>query len=48
MTAAELSIRGWTLIQNFAPYNPQTIKKLNGFRTYFPRIRNSVFFEFSD
>ena len=21
ITAAELSIRGWTLIQNFAPYN---------------------------
>ena len=25
MTAAELSIGGWTLIQNFAPYNPQTV-----------------------
>ena len=32
MTAAELSIRGWALIQNFAPYNPQTVKKLNGFK----------------
>ena len=30
MTAAGLSIRGWTLIQNLAPYNPQTVKKLNG------------------
>ncbi len=27
---AELSIRGWALIQNFAPSNPQTIKKYNG------------------
>ena len=30
MLSAELSIRGWALIQNFAPYNPQTVKKLNG------------------
>ena len=27
MTAAELSIRGWALIQNFTPYNPRTVKK---------------------
>lgn len=30
MAAAELSIRGWALIQNFAPYNPRTVKKLDG------------------
>ena len=30
--AAELSIRGWALIHNFAPYNPRTAKKLNGFK----------------
>jgi hypothetical protein len=38
MTAAELSIRGWTLIQNFAPYNPQTVKKLNGSRSPAERL----------
>jgi hypothetical protein len=31
LPAAELSIRGWALIQNFAPSNPQTVKKHNGF-----------------
>ena len=41
MTAAELSIRGWTLIQNFAPYNPQTIKKLNGSRSPAERLNQS-------
>ena len=25
ISAAELSIRGWSLIQNFAPYNPRTV-----------------------
>ena len=38
MTAAELSIRGWALIQNFAPYNPQTVKKLNGFKSPAERL----------
>jgi hypothetical protein len=32
MAAAELSIRGWTLIQNFAPYNPRTIIRYNGYQ----------------
>ena len=41
MTAAELSIRGWTLIQNFAPYNPQTIKKLNGSKSPAERLNQS-------
>jgi hypothetical protein len=31
--AAELSIRGWTLIQNFAPWNPRTVKKHHGYHT---------------
>ena len=30
LPAAELSIRGWALIQNFAPSNPRTVKKHNG------------------
>jgi len=30
LAAAKLSIRGWVLIQNFAPSNPRTIKKYNG------------------
>lgn len=38
MAAAELSIRGWTLIQNFAPYNPRTVKKLNGFKSPAERL----------
>ncbi len=38
MAAAELSIRGWTLIHNFAPYNPRTIKKLNGYRSPAERL----------
>jgi len=38
MAAAELSIRGWALIQNFAPYNPRTIKKLNGSKSPAERL----------
>ena len=38
MAAAELSIRGWTLIQNFAPYNPRTVKKLNGYKSPAERL----------
>ena len=30
LEAAELNIRGWALIQNFAPYNPITVTKHNG------------------
>ena len=33
ISAAELSIRGWALIQNFAPYNPKTVKRLNGLQS---------------
>jgi hypothetical protein len=32
LDAAELSIRGWALIQNFAPCNPITIKRHDGWR----------------
>jgi len=31
LSEAELSIRGWALIQNFAPSNPQTVKKHDGY-----------------
>jgi len=41
IAAAELSIRGWTLIHNFAPYNPKTIIKLNGYRS--PAERSNKF-----
>lgn len=36
--AAELSIRGWALIQNFAPSNPYTVKKYNGLRSPAERL----------
>lgn len=32
LQAAELSIRGWALIQNFAPCNPTTVKRHDGLR----------------
>jgi hypothetical protein len=32
LQTAELSIRGWALIQNFAPCNPVTVKKHDGLR----------------
>jgi len=38
MDAAQLSIRGWTLINNFAPYNPRTVEKLNGFKSPAERL----------
>ena len=38
MAAAELGIRGWALIQNFAPYNPRTVKKLNGIKSPAERL----------
>jgi len=36
--AAELSIRGWALIQNFAPSNPRTIHMHNGFQSPAERL----------
>jgi len=38
MDAAQLSIRGWTLIHNFAPYNPRTVKVLNGLKSPAERL----------
>jgi hypothetical protein len=38
MEAAQLSIRGWTLINNFAPYNPRTIILHNGFKSPAERL----------
>ena len=38
LAAAELSIRGWALIQNFAPYNPRTIQKHHGFQSPAERL----------
>ena len=42
MKAAELSIRGWTLIQNFAPWNPRTVKMHLGHHS--PAVRLNRFF----
>jgi hypothetical protein len=36
--AAELSIRGWALIHNFAPSNPRTIHMHNGFQSPAERL----------
>lgn len=33
MEAAQLSIRGWALINNFAPFNPRTILKHKGYQS---------------
>jgi len=38
IAASELSIRGWALIQNFAPSNPRTVKKHNGFKSPTERL----------
>jgi len=38
MDSAQLSIRGWTLINNFAPYNPRTVMKLNGYKSPAERL----------
>ncbi len=39
--SAQLSIRGWVLIQNFAPSNPFTIKKYNGLLSPAERLNKS-------
>lgn len=38
VAAAELGVRGWALIQNFAPSNPRTIKKYDGFQSPAERL----------
>lgn len=35
---AERSIRGWALIENFAPSNPRTIQKHNGWQSQAIRL----------
>ena len=45
LTAAELSIRGWVLIHNFAPSNPRTVKKYGGYRSPAERLNR---FRYSD
>lgn len=41
LSSAQLSIRGWVLIQNFAPSNPLTIKKYNGLLSPAERLNKS-------
>ncbi len=43
--AAELSIRGWTLIQNFAPWNPRTVKKHHGYHSPAVRLNRFLYSE---
>ncbi|MFH0924256.1 MAG: hypothetical protein V1872_01265 [bacterium] len=38
LSSAELNIRGWALIHNFAPSNPLTVKKYNGFQSPAERL----------
>lgn len=38
LDAAKLSIRGWALIQNFAPSNPRTVRKHNGYQSPAERL----------
>ena len=40
LSAAELSIRGWALIQNFAPSNPRTVQKYRGLKSSAERLNN--------
>ena len=40
LLAAELNIRGWSLIQNFAPSNPRTVRKHNGFHSPAERLNS--------
>jgi len=39
-SSAELSIRGWTLIYNFAPWNPYT-QKLSGWQSYAEQLNGA-------
>ena len=40
-SSAELSIRGWSLLLNFAPSNPYTIRKYNGAQSPAERLNQS-------
>jgi hypothetical protein len=43
--SAELNIRGWALIQNFAPSNALTIKKYNGLKSPAERVNKFCYHE---
>jgi hypothetical protein len=45
LRAAELSIRGWALIQNFAPSNPRTVEKHNGYLSPAERLNKFRYHE---
>lgn len=45
MASAELSIRGWALIQNFAPSNPQTIRTYQNFQSPAERLNKFRYHE---
>ena len=38
MDAAQLSIPGWTMVKNFAHYNPRTAKEFNGWKSQAERL----------
>ncbi len=43
LTAADLSIRGWALIYNFAPSNPRTVANHNGLQSPAARLNGYTF-----
>ena len=45
LETAELSIRAWVIIQNFAPSNPYTIKKFNGWQSPAERLNQFRYHE---
>lgn len=45
LAAAELSIRGWSLINNFAPCNPQTVKAHGGLKSPAEWLNKSFYHE---
>ena len=45
LSSAELSIRGWVLIHNFAPCNPTTIKKHDGWKSPAERLNKFRYHE---
>jgi hypothetical protein len=45
LISAELSIRGWALIHNFAPCNPMTVRKHGGFRSPAERLNQFRYHE---
>lgn len=44
-SSAELNIRGWVLINNFAPSNPLTVKKYGGIRSPAERLNGFCYHE---